>query len=235
MLTLEMSEFPSTRHSVLEAARLADPAKRREALSAIVSAYWKPAYKYVRFRWRRDPEDAADLIQSFFTRTLEQSLFSEYDPTRSAFRTWLRTCLDHFVANEAKSAGRQKRGGGSEHLSLEAERELAGIEPPDPQSIDDFFHREWIRRLFEISVQQLEATSQPVHFALFSRYDLSETPVTYQSLAVEFNLPVSTVTNHLAAMRRRFRQTVLDTLRSITADDREFRAEAQALFGKPPC
>ena len=39
------------------------------------------------------------------------------------------------------------------------------------------------------------------------------------------------MTNYLAAMRRRFREIVLDALREVTATEQEFRAEARALLG----
>jgi hypothetical protein len=62
--------FPSTHWSA--AARSSDPRERRRAFEAIVQAYWKPVYKYVRIHWRRSNEDAKDLTQSFFTRLIEK-------------------------------------------------------------------------------------------------------------------------------------------------------------------
>jgi hypothetical protein len=58
-----------------------------------------------------------------------------------------------------------------------------------------------------------------------------QTPPTYASLASEFGLPVTQVTNYLNWARRRFREHVLETLRSLTTSDAEFRAEARALLG----
>ncbi len=46
-----------------------------------------------------------------------------------------------------------------------------------------------------------------------------------------FGLNDTAVTNHLYAMRRRFRETVLATLRESTATEQEYRAEARALLG----
>ena len=45
-------------------------------------------------------EDAEDLTQGFFTRAMEKEFFGGYDPAKARFRTFLRTCLDRFVANE---------------------------------------------------------------------------------------------------------------------------------------
>ena len=36
--------FPTTRHSVVEATRSRDPEVRRQALDALIAAYWKPAF-----------------------------------------------------------------------------------------------------------------------------------------------------------------------------------------------
>ena len=39
-------------------------------------------------------------------RALEKDFFDGYDPEKGSFRTYLRTCLDRFVANEKKAAVR---------------------------------------------------------------------------------------------------------------------------------
>jgi hypothetical protein len=44
-------------------------------------------------------------------------------------------------------------------------------------------------------------------------------------------LPVTTVTNRLAAVRRDLRRTVLEQLRELTASEEEFRAEAERVLG----
>ena len=50
-------------------------------------------------------------------------------------------------------------------------------------------------------------------------------------LAEQSGMPVTQITNHLAALRRAFRAAVLEQLRELTASDEEFRAEARDLFG----
>jgi hypothetical protein len=63
-------------------------------------------------------------------------------------------------------------------------------------------------------------------------YDLDDDRgVTYRDLAVRFDIPETQVTNYLAAMRRAFRETVLEALREVTANERELRTEARSLFG----
>ena len=75
----------------------------------------------------RSPDDAADLTQGFFLRAFEKDFFAGFDPSRARFRTYLRTCLDGFVANARKADARLKRGGGVTLIPIdfdEAEREL---------------------------------------------------------------------------------------------------------------
>ena len=46
-----MSAFPVTRHSIVAAIRSRQPDVRRAAFDALVTAYWKPVFKYVRLKW----------------------------------------------------------------------------------------------------------------------------------------------------------------------------------------
>jgi RNA polymerase sigma factor (sigma-70 family) len=236
--------FPATRWSAIEAARSSDPDERRRALDRIVSVYWKPIYKYVRARYRRSAEDAQDMTQDFFGSLLERRTLDAYDPNKARLRTFLRSCVDALVANADRDARRLKRGGGTVPLSLEfelAEGELSRTGLPSTESLDDFFEREWVRSLFTAAVDQLRATyaekGREIVFTLFARYDLDDAEPgrpTYAELAREHGLPVTDVTNHLAAARRDFRRISLDLLRETTASDEEFRREARALLGHAP-
>jgi RNA polymerase sigma factor (sigma-70 family) len=242
---LASGAFPDTRFSVVHATGSDDPRIRQQAWSTLIRSYWKPAYKYIRIKWRASEEDAKDLTQEFFTRALDAGFFRRFDPARARFRTWLRVCLHGFLANELKAATRKKRGGDYQLLSFDfdaAERELAksAIAPDiDPE---EFFRQESIRSLFADAVAVLrERTStagRSVHFAIFERYDLASPAEgarpTYQMLAAEFDLPVTQITNFLALVRREFRRIVLERLREIAGSESEFRLEAMELLGVDP-
>jgi RNA polymerase sigma factor (sigma-70 family) len=233
--------FPATRLSVVERTRSADEETRRVAWATIIEAYWKPAYKYLRLKWSLNPDEAADLTQEFFTATLEKDVVERYDPERARFRTYLRLCLDGFAANARKAERRLKRGGDVTIVPLDfqtAEGEMARHEGSVNADVDELFYREWVRALFELSVAELKRSAddakRPVMFEVFARYDLAEegeARPTYAALAGELGLTAATVTNHLAAMRRRFRQIVLERLRELTASEEEFEAEAARLLG----
>jgi DNA-directed RNA polymerase specialized sigma24 family protein len=242
-------KFPATRWSAVVAARSSDPAERSRALEAIVAAYWKPLYKYLRIRWNKSNEDAKDLTQDFFARLIEKGTLEDFDPAKARLRTFLRICVDHLVSNNAKAAGRLKRGGRAAHLPLDfpaAEAELLRAKPSiaapsSPEMMDDFLEKEFIRGLFLVSVAALrefcEARGKQVHFRLFELYDLDDSAanrVGYADLARQFDLTVTDVTNYLAFARRQFRSIALEKLRETTASEEEFRREARALLGVVP-
>jgi RNA polymerase sigma factor (sigma-70 family) len=231
--------FPETRLSVLEALRSPAPEVRSCAWENIVRAYWKPVYKYVRLKWHADNESAKDLTQGFFTRAVEKDFFMRYNPSKAGFRTFLRTCCDGFVANERKAASRLKRVPLMPLVSLDfetAEGELAR-QTSAVFSTERFFHEEWVRHLFSLSVDSLRSEcslrNRDLVFRAFEMYDLApvEARPTYDEIARLLNIPITQVTNYLAAARRDLRRIVLDTLREITATDREFRSEAHAILG----
>lgn len=219
--------------------RSEEPEVRREAFGALAWGYWKPIYKYLRVKWRAASDDAADLTQSFLATAFEKEYLERFDPGKGRFRTFLRTCVDRHVMNERKAARRLKRGGGYQFVALDfetAEGELRRIEPPDPRGMDEFFRNELVRDLFARSVAQLRdelnARGKITQLRLFERYDLEPAEhLTYADLAREFELPITQVTNHLAAARRIFRDKVLENLREISGTHDEYRADARELLG----
>ncbi len=236
--------FPVTRWTAVERSRSAEPAERREGFDALIAVYWKPIYKYLRLRWRRSNEDAKDLTQEFFARMISSDLLERYDPAQARLRTFLRTCLDRQVHNSDRDASRLKRGGDATLVPMDfvaAEAELARVSASPETSMDEVFEREWIRSLFGLAVDALreecEARNRELDFKLFERYDLdmesAERP-TYSQLATEFGVKETTVTNRLAAARRRFRTLVLDRLRQMTGSEEEFRREARSVLGVAP-
>ena len=229
--------FPPTHLSVLERARSSDPEIRSRGHEALAAIYWAPLYAHSRLRHRLEREDAEDLVQGFFAEALRRDLFARHDPTRARFRTFLRTCLDSYAANEGKARRRLKRGGGAAAIPLDV-AELEGRLASEPDA-DRLFDREWVRAVLTRAVARLRerclTNQRAVHFVLFERYDLASAgggePPTYAALAHELGLSPSQVTNWLAAARREFRAAVLETLREICATDDEFRDEARALLG----
>ncbi len=224
--------FPPTHYSAVREAANRETGARSRAWGKLAEAYWQPVYKYIQLRWRADDAEAKDLTQGFFAAAIEKNYFAAYDASKARFRTYLRTCLDGYVANQRKSAARLKRGGGVEQV--EADDTL-----PAGKNLEEYFRDEWVRSLFGLAVAELHKLSasrgKEIAYRLFSRYDLEDEGrdpnTSYAGLAAEFGIPATQVTNHLAWARREFRRIVLERLREITANDDEFRDEARALLG----
>jgi RNA polymerase sigma factor (sigma-70 family) len=232
---MTIAPFPATRRSVVLALGSPDAAERTRAFDTLVACYWKPLYKYARVAWSRKREDAEDLTQSFFTRAFERESLAAYDPAKASFRTFLRLLFDRHVSNEWTAGQRLKRGGGEVHLDFDAAeaeigRDTSAVTP------EEYFYREWVRSMFTLAVERLrercDAEGRQVQFAVFESYDLDDDRgISYRELGVRFDIPETQVTNHLAAMRRRFRAIVLEALREVTASEAEFRSESFALLG----
>jgi len=143
-----------------------------------------------------------------------------------------------------QAASRLKRGGDATILSLDfdgAEEQLKIGLRPAPNTIDDYFEKEWARSVFSLALESFRPTmvdsGKETHLKLFERYVLDAddgVKTSYKGLASEFNLSTSDVTNYLALARREFRRIVLEKLRELTATDEEYRREARALLGTDP-
>jgi RNA polymerase sigma factor (sigma-70 family) len=215
--------FPSTRLSLLEAVS-AGGAITAAAMEQIAALYWKPVYRFVRYKFRQSNEDAKDLTQSFFTSAVERDFFQRFDPSRASFRTYLRMAVERFAANEYVAGNRLKRGGGAVFEPID--EEAAG----SSESPDDVFEREWRRQLFTLAVEDLRAecerAAKLTHWAVFEAYDLAECDrPAYGELSTRHGVPVSQITNYLAWARARLRELVQQRLRGVTAGERELREE----------
>jgi RNA polymerase sigma factor (sigma-70 family) len=235
--------FPATRHSILAAVRSANPREREDALERVAASYWRPVYTYLRLRFRRSPEDAEDLTQEFFARALDKGWLVAYEPARGRFRTYLRSCLDAFAANQHQAEQRLKRGGGVKVVSLDfadAEGEVRALAVPAPDvDVEELFHREWTRSLFAQALRDLEdwcvARGRQEIWEVFRLYDLTAAGagerVTYAQVAGAVGVPVTQVTNHLFVARRELRRLVGERLRQSCASEDEAAAELRQLFG----
>jgi RNA polymerase sigma factor (sigma-70 family) len=237
------SPYPTTRHSLVQAAGAPDGVVRRAAVEALIRLYWRPAYGRLRLKWRLQPADAEDRVQEFFAAMLDGEVFAGYEPGRARFRTYLRLCLDRFAAKARRDEHRLKRGGGAVHLPLDyaaAERELDRVDATaDP---DAWFDREWVRALLSHAVEELRrttlGTAREIRFQVFECHDLHAagdgSRPGYREIAERFGLPLTQVTNHLAWARRELRRLALARLAEVTGSDAELRDEAEELFGGSP-
>lgn len=224
--------FPSTRRSAVADLLSGDPARKEKSLEVIVSAYWRPVYKYVRLRWRKDATEAEDLAQAFFEVAIDRDMLARYEPGRARFRTFLRACLDRYVIDEHRRTTAARRGGGRVHLEFAAaEAEL--VDPHgDPEAV---FDAEWLRHLMNLALERLDAAliarGRPIHAQLFRAFHVGDDTPSYEAAAARFGIAVTDVTNWLHVARREFRRLALELLHEVTLDDADYANEARAVFG----
>lgn len=247
------SAFPVTRHSLIQRLGATDAAEngradttrdsltdRRAAYDAVCAAYRQPVCRYLERQWRLQPQDAEDATQQFFARAWDEGFLAQFDAKKARFRTFLRVCLDRQMQNmrrhdAAARRGGDGRGGVHHHASLEEAVHASDGDTPDTR-FESAFREEFVRALFARAVsrlqQEMAARGRSIVFEVFRRYDLEpEGVVRYAAIADALGLPVTQVTNHLHAARRRFRELTLDELRDLCATDAEFRDEARDLLG----
>src|SRR5262249_43406390 len=162
---------------------------------------------------------------------LEKNYFSRYDPARAKFRTFLRTCLDRYVANADKSTGRIKRGGQTIFVSLDFYAAEAQVSRLDSSTSPELlFEQEWVRSLFTQAVEDLETglreEGKALYFRAFEMYALGDEKQTYKAVADQLGIATSDVTNYLAYARRMLRRILTDNLRRLSPSEEEYRREA---------
>jgi len=234
-----MSLFPDTRHSVVAALASTDAAVRSRATELVAGAYRAPVVAVLRHRWSLEQADAEDLAHDFFAHALARDWLQRYDPAKGRFRTFLRSCLLAFGSTAHEAAARLKRGGGAVHVAFDDAVSQGGDGLGSEAAIDALFEREWVRSVLQLSLAALraecEGAGRGITWHVFVAHDVEgaelEASPSYAQLAERFGIPRTQVTNYLNWARRRLRVHVIETLRSLTASDEEFRDEARALLG----
>src|SRR6266567_1436787 len=135
-------QFTTTHWSVVIAAGKSDTPQAAEALEKLCRTYWYPIYAYLRRRGCGE-QDAQDLTQGFFAQLLERRSIQGVERAKGKFRSFLLASLNYFMADERDRANAQKRGGGRQVLSLDAQEaeQRYRVEPADERSSDKLFER----------------------------------------------------------------------------------------------
>jgi len=235
-----LSQFPTTRWTLVIAA--ADP-QRKEARSALVSlceGYWYPLYAYVRRRGY--PADhAQDVTQEFFLRVLEGRYLDRADPEKGRFRSFLLTSLKFFVADEEDRQRALKRGGGAVlPLEFSSGEERYQREPAHDETPERIFERRWALGVLDRVVEKLRSEfvlhGRPEHFDQLKVFLLGKSDAPYAALAREMNTSEGALKVAIHRLRKRyrelFRQEIADTVADPADVESELRFLAAALARK---
>ena len=152
------SAFVTTHWSVVLAAGADSASGAQAALEQLCRTYWFPLYAYVRRQGQSEP-DAQDITQAFFARFLEKNHVRLADPARGRFRSFLLTCLKHFLVNEWKHGQAARRGGGYWFLSLDEQEAETRYQAGQDNGLspDKVFDRRWAAAVLERALSRLRA------------------------------------------------------------------------------
>lgn len=229
--------FATTRWTLVLAAGQRATPQATQALEELCRTYWFPLYAYVRRRGRAR-EDAEDLTQTFFARLMERNDLAGLSAERGRFRAFLLAALKHFLANEWDRSVRLKRGGQSQHLSLDwctadTQFQLAATAAPTP---DQAYDREWAVALLGKVVARLEKECVTEGRAqLFQELKVFLTAGkgarSHADAGRRLGMEETAVRVAVHRLRKRYRQLLRDEIAQTVSDAAQVDEEMQALFG----
>jgi RNA polymerase sigma-70 factor (ECF subfamily) len=228
-----VSQFPTTRWTLVIAA--GDP-RRKEARSALVSLcenYWYPLYAFLRRRGY--PADRAqDLTQEFFTRVLEGRYLDRADPEKGRFRSFLLASLKFFVADEEDRQRARKRGGGQlVPLEFSSGEERYQREPAHDETPERIFERRWALSVLDRVVEKLREEflhqGRPEHFERLKVFLLGHSDAPYATLAREMNASEGGLKVAIHRLRKRYRELFRQEIADTVADPAEVESELRYL------
>ncbi len=233
-----MDRFPTTRWSVVLAAKGSSTAASEEALATLCGIYWYPLYAYIRRRGY-SADEAQDLTQGFFARLLEKRYLQDYQRERGRFRSFLLASLEHFLANQRDWSAAQKRGGGllpvPLDLVLRSGETRYGLHARDELTPEKIFERQWALALLDQTLARLQAefaaagrSGQFDRFKAFLTGDGVHVP--YSQLAEELAMSEGAVKVAIHRLRRRFREVLREEISQTVADPDEIGDEIRYLM-----
>ncbi|MGC3991474.1 MAG: sigma factor [Chthoniobacteraceae bacterium] len=226
--------FAMTRWSLVLAAEQGSEATvSQRALAELCGIYWKPLYDFIR-RNGYDRHAAEDLTQEFFARLLAQPPWSQVQPERGRFRSYLLASVKHFLANEWDRAQALKRGGGRVILSLDALAVEGANEPEagNDLSPDAAFDRQWALTLLEQVIARLRgefiAEGREAFFETLKPF-LTGHAEAYATVAPACGLSESALKVAVHRLRQRYRKLLREEIAGTLSSSDEVEAEMRSL------
>jgi RNA polymerase sigma factor (sigma-70 family) len=228
--------FALTHWSVVLAAGSSDSTHAHDALETLCRTYWHPIYAFVR-RQGHSPHDAQDLTQEFFARFLEKNYLGGVDRAKGRFRSFLLTCLKHFLANEWDKAGAQKRGA---HpilipINVQSAETSCGLEPAEGMTAEKIFERRWALTLLEQVLAGLRAEyardgKAQAFEQLKSTLSGERRSVPYAEIGARMGMSEGAVKVAVHRLRQRFRALLREEIAHTVSGPEQVEDEIRALF-----
>jgi RNA polymerase sigma-70 factor (ECF subfamily) len=228
--------FPTTKWSLVLAARTGSSPRSRAAVASLCESYWGPLYAYLRHRGY-SVDEARDLTQSYFLLFLEKDYLKDVKPEIGKFRTFLLASFKHFLANERDKALASKRGGDRSPITLDtaiAERRYrVGLE--QGLTPDQVYERRWALGVLEEVLARLrkefETAGKRSQFETLRACLTGEAPRRpYREMATALEMSEAAVKVAVHRLRQRYGQLLREEIAQTVADPGEVDGEIRHLL-----
>ncbi len=209
------------------------------ALDQLCRIYWPPLYAYLR-RDGKSPEDAQDLVQSFFARLLAREDFNTLSADKGRFRAFILTALRHHVIKQAEYDHALKRGGGKPAVPLDL-ADAEGLCGSDlgAESPEKAFARRWAQtalgRAYLRLREEQEVRGRGSLFTALAPHFEFATNEDYRGVAALTGMKWETVRVTAFRLRRRlgdlFKAEIAETLEPGADVEAEVRELLSTLSG----
>ncbi|MFK7911972.1 MAG: RNA polymerase sigma factor, partial [Akkermansiaceae bacterium] len=220
----------TTRWTMVMRARGQAP-EARAALGELCEAYWTPVYRFLK-REGRSEDESRELTQEFVSQLLSTSTLENADPRKGRFRSYLLGALKHFLSNNRRAEGRQKRGGDAVIESIDSGGSITspGIQLPDHGATptDAYFDRHWALAIMDrglTTVQNsFEESGKSEQFETLKPWLMGDADgLSQQDAAAELGLSAGAAKVAIHRLRQKFGEAI----RSEIADTVDTKEEIQ--------
>ena len=186
-----------------------------QALAQLCHDYWPPLYTFARRRGY-SPADAQDLVQGFFAYLLETKAYTQTDPGKGKFRSFLLASFKNFMTDAWDRARALKRGGNYEFVLLDNEidaiEKLYALEPAAIRlNEEQQYERAWAAALVSRALEGIRAEFNKGPKALV--FNALKPFLTggvglpsQEAVANQLDMPIDTLRSHLSRLRARYRE-----------------------------
>ena len=231
--------FQTTHWSLVMQARAKESSDAEAALETLCRTYWRPIFHFIRARGYQSDE-AQDLTQEFFYTVIEKGYFDQADENRGRFRTFLKTAIKNFLANQWKKSKRQKRGGEIDFCSFdEFEEDRFQASNSADASPDKAYDQQWARTTFESTLDRVrEEMAERGHLERFEIYKPHLMPrasgTSYAEAAASANMTEQAFKSGIRRFRERVRMFFLQAVADTVSPPQDAEAEARELMKAMP-
>lgn len=144
--------FPATSWTRVMHYQAGEEQAARSALEDLCRTYWQPVVNYFR-AIGCDPEEARDAAQEFMVQFATPGQgFDRIDPAKGRLRSYMKQAARHFIVKVREKANTQRRGGGTESISIEENEESLGTEDEEASVSYD---QSWAMTVLEAAFAKL--------------------------------------------------------------------------------